>query len=420
MISMKKDNKGRNLKQNEDQLKDGRYRYRYTNKYGERKAIYAWKLTTTDKTPVGKREDLCLREKIKKLEKDLIEEIDINLSKMTVNQLFERYIETKPQLAIATKQNYIHMWEHNIKNNRFGMMKICDVRKSDVLTLYSYFYQERNFKITTIQLYQNILYPAFQMAVDDMIIRINPCRNCMKNYVRGSLSSAKYPLTVEEQRVLLHFVKHNDIYQNSYPLIAFMLGTGCRIGEVIGLTWNDINFERKCVSINHQIIYKKKDGKVQYYVSPPKNGESRIIPLQDNIINIMNEYKRNTIFISKSSGFKVDGYKDFVFINNVGKIRTPNTIVRTFHSIRDLYNRNESENAIEERRKPILLPDFSPHILRHTFCTRMAENGIDIKVLQEIMGHKNINVTMQVYNHVNFERTQKAVNETKEVLDISV
>ena len=85
-----------------------------------------------------------------------------------------------------------------------------------------------------------------------------------------------------------------------------------------------------------------------------------------------------------------------------------------------MYNKIETENAIEELRDPVLLPTFTPHTLRHTYCTRMAENGIDVKVLQEIMGHANITITMQVYNHATFERVQKAVEETEDVLRLSV
>ena len=77
-------------------------------------------------------------------------------------------------------------------------------------------------------------------------------------------------------------------------------------------------------------------------------------------------------------------------------------------------------NAIEENREPVLLPDFTPHTLRHTFCTRMAENGIDVKVLQEIMGHKNLSVTMQVYNHATIERTKKAVENIAPVLECAM
>lgn len=297
-------------------------------------------------------------------------------------------------------------------------MQICKVKKSDILKYYAYLYNERGFSVGSIQLYQNLLYPAFQLAVDDSIIRLNPCKNCMKEYVRGSMSSTRYPLSKEEQNILLNFVKKDTIYSTYYSLISFMLGTGCRIGEVLGLTWDDIDFEKKYVSVNHQVIYKKKDGKIQFYSSMPKNKKNRIIPLQDNIIKILKMHKQNTFLISRCSDFKVDKYNNFVFINREGKLYTPNTIVRAFHGIRDAYNKMEHEEAYLDNREEKLLSDFSPHTLRHTFCTRMAENGMDVKVLQEIMGHANISVTMQVYNHVDLIRTQREMENIKDILGV--
>ena len=419
-MATKKDSKGRNLKSNESQLKDGRYRYRYIDKYGKRQAVYAWKLVPTDKTPIGKKEDISLREKIREIERDLSDGIDTYTSHSSVNDLIEMYLNLKIKLAVTTKNNYIHIWEKNIKDSFLGIMRICDVKKSDIQRYYAELYQEKKFAVGTIQLYQNLLYPTFQMAVDDSIIRLNPCRNCMKDYVQGSMSSTKYPLTRAEQSTLLSFVKGNNFYSNSYTLIAFMLGTGCRISEALGITWDDINLEEKYINVDHQVIYKKKGESIAYFSAPTKTKKARKIPLKDDLIAILKQHKSDTYFISKSSGFEVDGYKNFVFTNREGKLKTPNTIVRTFHGIRDMYNKEEELDAVEEFRDPVLLPSFTPHTLRHTFCTRMAENGMDVKVLQEIMGHANISVTMQVYNHATFERTQKAVDETESALKASV
>lgn len=416
-VMTKKDTKGRNLKPKESQMADGRYRYRYTDLFGKSHAIYSWKLVPTDKIPAGKRDDLSLREKVKALEKDLSDGISTSYSNMTVNQLIQLYLDTKTRLAISTKENYIHIWEKNIKSNILGSLSISKVKKSDILKYYAYLYEERNFSIKTIQLYQNLLYPAFQLAVDDSFIRLNPCKNCMKEYVRGSLSSDKKPLSVTEQNILLNFLKSNNFYSNYYVLVMIMLGTGCRIGETLGLTWHDINFKEKCIDINHQLIYKKKDGRIQYYSAPPKTRRSRIIPVQDNILEILKKLKEETYFISKSSEFKIDGYDEFIFLNREDKVYTPNTISRAFRGMRDAYNKEETENAYFENRKPVLLPSFSPHTLRHTYCTRMAENGMDIRVLQEIMGHANISVTMQVYNHVNVERSKKEVAKIATVLE---
>ena len=211
------------------------------------------------------------------------------------------------------------------------------------------------------------------------------------------MTSTRYPLTRQEQKALLEYVKDDNVYSQYYTIIAFLLGTGCRISEALGLTWDNIDFENASVYIDHQIIYKKvlkEGGAVRHYAEPPKNRTNRTIPLQKEILNIMRKHKQQTYFMSKASGCEVDGYKDFVFLNRNLKLYTPNTFTRALHNIRDTYNRMHEED------NEVMLPDFSAHTFRHTFCTRMAENGIDVKVLQEIMGHKTIAITMQVYNHV--------------------
>ncbi|MFR5109163.1 MAG: integrase DNA-binding domain-containing protein [Coprococcus comes] len=231
-MEQKKDLKGRNLKQGESQLKDGRYRYRYTDKYGKRNTVYAWKLTRTDKTPSGKKDGLSLRELEKEIERDESDGILTHDAKnITVYEMIFQYFETKPQIANATMQNYISMVNKNVKPNAIGRMKVADVKRSDIKKFYAYLYKEKKFAVSTIQVYQNIIYPAFQMAVDDDWIRKNPCKDCMKDYVRGSLTSTRYPLTRQEQKALLEYVKDDNVYSQYYTIIAFLLGTGCRISD---------------------------------------------------------------------------------------------------------------------------------------------------------------------------------------------
>jgi len=418
MTKSPKDKKGRSLKPNESQMPDGRYRYRYTDAYGTRHAIYSWKLIPMDKLPPGKKEDISLREKIKNLEADLRDNIKTTQACMTTNQLITSYLQTKSRLANATKENYYNMWKVNIQNSDIGNMPISNVKKSDILKLYAYLYTEKNFSINTLQLYQNLLYPAFQLAVDDSLIRLNPCKNCMKEYSRGSVSSSKVPLSREEQYCFLNFVKNNPIYSVYYPLFIFLLGTGCRISEALGITWKDIDFDNKQISINHQIIYKKKDGRCQFYASPPKTKRSRIIPLQESVLEVLKQYYVDNYIISKYSCLEIDGYSEFVFLNREFHLHKQETINRVLNNIVTSYNRQEQEQAILEERPPIELPHISPHLLRHTYCTRMAENGIDIKVLQEIMGHVNIAITMQVYNHVDNNRVQKEIEKMDDVICI--
>lgn len=94
------------------------------------------------------------------------------------------------------------------------------------------------------------------------------------------------------------------------------------------------------------------------------------------------------------------GYSGFVFTAKSGRPLMPNGVNSVLYNIVDAYNKVEVERAKKEHRKAELLPKFSAYVMRHTACTRMAECRMDVKVLQYIMGHAHINVTMEVYNHI--------------------
>ena len=294
---------------------------------------------------------------------------------MTVTAMIKKYLATKPNLANSTKTNYMYLIEKNVEPNDFGKMKIATVKKSDVKEFYAYLFEEKGFAVGTIQLYQNIIFPAFQMAVDDDIIRKNPCKDCMKGYSHKSNTSNKKPLTRQEQVALLKFVSEDPVYSRYYVLIAFMLSTGCRIGETVGITWDNIDFKERALLVDHQIIYKKKGGKTRHYAAPPKNGTSRVIPLKEDILEILKQYKKDNSWQREFDCCEVDGYKNFVFLNTRFHLHIPNTIVRVLDSIRARYN-----SVCDPEKGDVFLPKITPHTFRHTFCTRMAENGMDVKV----------------------------------------
>ena len=106
----------------------------------------------------------------------------------------------------------------------------------------------------------------------------------------------------------------------------------------------------------------------------------------------------------KGKKFSVDGYSDFIFLNSSGKVYTPSAIYDTIQNITYDHNKTELLLAMEENREPCYLPKFSAHILRHTFCTRLCENETNIKVIQDVMGHRNIRTTMEVYSEATKEK----------------
>jgi len=398
MATCRKDSKGRNLRPGESQRADLRYQYRYTDNTGKRCTIYDWDLSE-------------LRKREKQILKDLDDNINTNGAKVTFNQQFKKYIDTKPRLAVSTKNNYLDLWDKHVKVSFIGNMKICDIVKSDVLKFYNGLVK-KEMKNGTIQLFQNIIYPCFQLAVDDNIIRTNPAKDCMKEF-SGNDAKKKEALTIKEQAALLDFIAKSQTYNIYLPLVTFMLSTACRCGETIGITWNDIDMKKKLISVNHQLIYKKVDDGIKFYANTPKTDSGiRTIPMTTELHEQLKEQREFQMILGIDRTYKVDGYKDFVFTTKGGKPIQPNCVNRFLINIVDTYNDDETAKAKKEHRKPLLLPKISAHTLRHTGCTRMAEAGMDIKTLQYIMGHATLSITMDIYNHID---TTRVISEMQKV-----
>lgn len=192
--------------------------------------------------------------------------------------------------------------------------------------------------------------------------------------------------------------------------------TGLRVGELMGLTWKDIDYINNVIHIQHQLQYLNLDGKFKFYVSPLKTeAGKRDIPITPEIQKCLTDIKNMMMFTGRRSDVEVDGYTDFLFVTKNGTVYAVSAINFILKNIVKKYNKKEQEKASKEKRNPEYLPHISSHILRHTACTRMAEQGMDIKVLQYIMGHSDAGVTMNVYNHVDNIRVK---NEMQKIIKI--
>ncbi len=386
----RKDNKGRVLEKGESQRKDGRYVFQYEDILGNRKSIYSRDLSD-------------LRKKEKKIQRDLEDGIDTCAAEITLNKQFDKYMSLKTQLANSTRQNYIDLWDGNLRENQLGKKRICDIKKSDILRFYNSLC-DRGLKYSTIKTFNFMIYPCLELAVDDDIIRKNPCKGCLSEFSNDSVK--KIALTESEQKELLDFVMDSDVYSVYYPMLVFMIGTAVRCGEAIGLTWNDVDFANKTVKIDHQLIYKKRDGKYGFYAENPKTYAGvRVIPLTSEVVRALKQQREQQLSKGRRTNVEIDGYADFVF-----STRNKNPIMPSAVNSM-LLNIVNKHNSISD----IKLPHISAHILRHTGCTRMSEAGVDPKVLQYIMGHSEISVTMDVYNHVSEERNRKEVKKLEKI-----
>lgn len=181
--------------------------------------------------------------------------------------------------------------------------------------------------------------------------------------------------------------------------MIFLLGTGCRISEALGLRWEDCDFEKDTISINHILLYKgsAKDPHYTFKISETKtDAGNRTIPMFPKVKEaLLAERERHEI-----DGYTisvVDGYYNFVFRGRTLNVMTVSQVDGAILEMIKKYNLAEQVAADEEGRKPILLPKFSSHNLRHTFGTRLYEATKDAKMVQGIMGHARVNTTLDTY-----------------------
>ena len=419
MAEKRKDSKGRILKDGESIMPDGRYRYQYVDAYGKRKAIYSWKLVPTDKIPDGKRSDLSLREKIKQVQKDVSDGIRIDNQK-TVNDIFDLWISLKRNLKDNTKQNYIYMYQQFVAPD-FGKKKISKLVKSDVRRFYNTLVDERGLKINTLDSIHTVLHPVLELAVEDGYLRNNPSDNVMRELKQShnyDMEKNK-ALTVEEQNLFLDYLRDNEIYGHWYPVFAVMLGTGLRVGEVTGLRWSDVDLKEGTISINHTLVYyQHRDGKGCYFsVNTPKTKAGiRTVPILDGVKHAFVEEKKWRMANGVLCNAKIDGFTDFIFVNRFGNVQHQGTLNKALRRI--IRDCNEEQLA-SGKKNPVLLPRFSCHTLRHTFATRLVESGVNIKAVQEILGHSDISTTMDIYVDAKEDFKREEIKKAENIIKIS-
>ena len=243
--------------------------------------------------------------------------------------------------------------------------------------------------------------------MDSDIIRKNPAKNCAKEI--GGTKKKKTAMTIAEQERLLEFMRNEDRYIVYYPIVAFALSTGLRIGELTGLRWSDVDLEGQVVHIRRQLVYLDFGDGYRFHVQELKTEAGRRdIPLITNARRSLLKQKEISLMLGKmAKQQEVEGISDFVFINSQGKPYTTGAVNRVLYDVVKAYNKQEEIRAKDEHREPEPLSHISAHALRHAACSRFAESGLDPKVLQYIMGHSNFSVTYDVYTHMDFSQIQK-------------
>ena len=437
----RKDKLGRVLVPGEDQMPDGRYRYRYQGADGQRHAVYSWRLEPADPDMPGKQKKPSLRE----IESDLAFETQAELQSAsgegrpgcpTLNRMFLRYLDARPELKPTTRENYLYIYEAYIAPN-LGGRKIDTLLYSDLRSFYiraatfgvrmrarktGRLCQSRPMRVSSLGMVHGIIHASLELAVRDGFLQRNPSEGLMSEVKRAMRQPKprRHAFTEPQQIRFIEYLVSSPRYASWMPLITVFLGTGCRVGELIGLRWEDIDFDRNLISINHSLVYRKLgEERCRMHVTTPKTQSGvRTIPMLREVREaLLRERDRQ----AKQGGCisAIDGYRSFVFINRNRTVHNPSDLNRMFERMRCNYNKKEQETAARENREAVLLPHFSAHNLRHTFCTRFCENETNVKMIQSIMGHADISTTMNIYAEATEEKKRQTMENLEGKMRIS-
>lgn len=379
-MANRKDSKGRVLKVGESQRKDGTYMYRYTDIRGTRQCVYAPDLHE-------------LRDKEKTIQRSLSDGVNYADGSITVQELTERYLSTKIGIRDSTKAGY----ELNLKiitRYDFSQLKIRNVKMSDAKLFVTTLYKD-GISYGRIHYIRAILSPAFKMACEENCVSKNPFSFTLSSVIPND-KKVRPALSALQQEDLIAFIKENPFYSKYFDMINVLLWTGLRVSEYCGLTLDDIDFVNRKISVNKQLVYGQNR---KLRIAPPKTKTSvRDIPITDKIYgslkNLVNSAKQSNIINA------VDGYCDFIALKPNGKVQMYLDLDMLFKRIKKAYNKANPQNPIDS---------FSPHVLRHTFCTNMMDYGLDVKSLQYIMGHSNATITLNVYAHASYDNASRKV-----------
>lgn len=303
-------------------------------------------------------------------------------SSYTVRSWFQYYIELIKAPIMKTRS--IELYTSEFRSNidpYIGRMRLTSVRPLHCQKVLDTAV-DRELSDQTVKKIRSVMRDMFECAFDYGYIASNPVKASVRMNRRECIKRERVILSASEQRVFIKEAKKNT----AYPVFAFALQTGVRIGELSALRWKDINFKKK-------MIYIMQTGRYlhgQFVAASPKTENSkRMIPMTKKCEEILLSLKEryNDIFPTE---YKEEGY---VFLNPQGNVLRWNYI----------------QNELTKVTKEAGLPRLTMHALRHTFATRCIEAGMRPKTLQVLLGHSSVDFTMNLYVHVTPEQKEKEV-----------
>lgn len=326
-----------------------------------------------------------------------------------LNAWFDIWLNTHKKRSIkeSTMVRYDDFY-HRYMAEQIGKNKLVDFTPILIERLLQNMADE-DFSAKTIRDVYNILNAMFKYAMHNRIISFNPCSGVE---VPKTKKKEIRVLTVEEQREVMEQAKgrlHNN-------MLEVALGTGLRSGELRGLTWSDIDFRKREISVNKTLVYIKDMETKKYmfkYQTPKTKNSIRTIPMQESVYKALKRQKiqLKEMQLMREEWNNLDGFENLVFLGKNGKPISERAFQVTLNGIAKAINKERERIAKKNQTSFEPIPHFYPHALRHTFATRCFEAGIDAKVVQKFLGHYSISITLDLYTHITNEKAKEDMNK---------
>lgn len=398
------DNKGRKLPEGISQRKSGLYQIRITIE-GKQWIKYHKELAEAKK---------ILRQK----QAEIAEGSITSLESLRLNDWYVKWLENykKPKLKQRTYNNYIGYYNKNIRDYKIGQMKLEEIRPIHLINHYNSLANrdDKPLAHSSLVYINSMIGGSLQEAVANGLIKVNPAIGVMRS-VGGREDKERIALTEEQEQRFLEFISDGR-YAVYKSMFITLFRTGARIGELLSLTWNDIDWDKGIINIDKSVNYDKLEGgmKKEFFITSPKTKSSiREVPMLPIVKEALEDQKKLQEVFNITDSYEVKRFdkekkligmcRGFIFTTSKGTIPTNESVNRTVEAIVNAHNKKESKLSGEEGRKAQLLPWFSMHSTRHTFTTQAYRKKMRGLSISATLGHSSEETTKRIYTHPDFE-----------------
>lgn len=374
---------GKELGKGISQRKDGLYQGRFVNRFGKKQTLYAKTLKD-------------IRQKLRNAQYEDEKALNVVTKEITLDEWYKVWMATcKKNCRESTKATYAGQYKRVQK--ALGWGKLTSLNLIIIQQAINELGTDNQRKET-----KKILVDMLSKAVDADLLIKNSAR-MVNTVISKEEKKERRVLTIRETSIFLEYTK--DTFY--YDLYILALETGMRIGELMGLKWSEIDYDKSVLYVRRSLCYFRRDGKYVFEWHDTKTHNSkRVIPLTKQAVKALKRQwiRRQSILLKNASEVQEE-YRDLVFVTKNNR-PTQQFIVAECIDV-----------AIRRIRKDYPeFEGFSPHCFRHTFATRAIERGMQPKILQKLLGHGSLQTTMDLYCHV----TEDTLYDAMSLMDTAV